>query len=71
MHKQEFIAEVKRMIKCTKKQAAKVFGVYLKHKLLKRDPYSGFSVKHGVYLEKNVLWNAINLYGDDYQPLDA
>jgi len=71
--KQIFIQIVIKKIKCTKKQAEKVYGVYSKHKVFKKNLYSCScpEVKHGAFWEKDVLWNAINLYGKDLQPLSV
>lgn len=45
---------------CDKDTAYKVYDLYMKNKLMKTDAIHGtFHVKHGAYLEADVLKNAI------------
>jgi hypothetical protein len=58
-----FIAQVIKTAKCTRKQAEKVFKEYKKNKIITCDVRctGTWSVKHGVFWDKEVLWNAINI----------
>jgi hypothetical protein len=61
-----FIESAMRFAECTRPQAEKIFTVYKKHKIIKQDLQSAsYKVKHGVYWDKQTLWNAINFYNDE------
>lgn len=56
-----FIETIRNISKCTEEQATKVFKIYLKEKIIKRDLQMGkYNVKHGAFLDKEVIQNAIN-----------
>lgn len=59
---QGFIDTVREILGCTQEDAEKVFGVYKDKKVLKLDVGIGrYSVKHGAFMEKDVLQNALGL----------
>jgi len=57
----DFLEEVKRRTGCTDKEASKVYRVYLKHKVMKRESGTGgrWIVKHGAFWDADVLQRAI------------
>jgi hypothetical protein len=56
-----FVESVMNCGACTKAEAEKVMAYYLKHKIAKMDAVIGrISVKHGAYLDADVIRNAIN-----------
>lgn len=56
-----FIASIVELAGCTTEQAEKVLRVYRKAKVVKTIVSLGrIEVKHGIFLEKDVLWNTIN-----------
>jgi hypothetical protein len=55
-----FIEVLMTLGEISKAEAEKVLAVYRKHKLVKMDAVMGvLSVKHGAYLEKEVIGNAL------------
>ncbi len=57
-----FIANVQDLAGCTKEAAEKVLRVYRNLKIAKMDAVNGvISVKHGMYLDADILANAIAL----------
>lgn len=59
---EDFGKIVAEVIGCTIEQGFRVAHVYIKEKVAKIDTYNGsMSVKHGVFMEKDVLANAHNM----------
>lgn len=59
---QNFIGVVREITGCSEADALKVLKTFRKLKVVKLDAVGGrYSVKHGIYLESDVLRNAINL----------
>jgi hypothetical protein len=57
-----FIEIVKNKIQCSNVIAYNILQYYKKEKILKIDPVMGtFQVKHGIFLEPNILKNAQKL----------
>lgn len=57
-----FVDVITAISGCTQEQALKVLAVYKKHKVAKLNVSQGvYDFKHGVYLEKDVILNAINM----------
>jgi hypothetical protein len=55
-----FVEMVQEMLGCSQEDAYKVFDRYLKERIIKRDLAMGrYNVKHGVFLEPDVMRNAI------------
>lgn len=58
----DFIAVIINIADCSEIDARKVMGVYLKNRLAKMDKQIGhINVVHGVFLERDVIQNAIDL----------
>ena len=56
-----FISVIKEIAGCSNDSAAHVLNVYRKLKLVKFDAVCGtINVKHGLYLDKDIIENAIN-----------
>lgn len=56
-----FVELIQEMAGCTKAEAQKVLQVYCKFRMVKLDALGGvYRVKHGAYLDKDVIQNAIN-----------
>lgn len=56
-----FLDSIQTIANCDRIQAQKVLNLYLKLKVAKQELVSGvISVKHGIYLDKDVIQNAIN-----------
>lgn len=56
-----FINNVEAIAGCTHAEAVKVFNVYHAAKVLKYDGVNGvYNVKHGAFLDADVITNAIN-----------
>ncbi len=58
MTKQEFIACIAARANLSDIQAAAVFDIYVKERIVKCNPYQGFSVTHGAFLDYDVLRRA-------------
>ena len=46
-------------INCTEKEADKIIELYLKEKIATRNAHDDIRVKHGIFLERDVLINAL------------
>ena len=56
-----FVETIQSISGCNKAEAEKVLAVYRKNKIVKLDAVIGrYSVKHGVFLDKEVIKNAID-----------
>lgn len=56
-----FIDTIQEKVDCTEKEALKVLKIYKKEKIVKFDAVGGRPIfKHGVFLENDVIKNAIN-----------
>jgi hypothetical protein len=56
-----FLDMLEEISGCSHDEAVKVFNLYRDLKLVKLDAVIGrYSVKHGAYLDKEVIQNAIN-----------
>ena len=57
----KFLDYCEKHAKLSRADAKKVLAYYLKHKLMKLDSVTGdFKVKHGAYLDADVLQRAVN-----------
>ena len=57
---QEFVENLMQLSGCTKAEAEKVFALYRKERLVKRDAVHGrYSVTHGAFLDADVIRRAI------------
>jgi len=56
-----FIENIMTISGCTKVEAEKVYAVYKKKRIVKLDPVGGvIKVRHGIFMEKDIIQNAIN-----------
>jgi hypothetical protein len=47
----------------TQDQAAQVFDLYRKEKIVKFNAHDGYSVTHGAFLDRDVITRAVNSIG--------
>lgn len=58
--KEAFLESIVSVSGCNKEQSEKVYRVYVEQKAIKIKAHDGIVLTHGAFMDKEVIWNAIN-----------
>lgn len=58
--KEALLESIRAVSGCNVDQSEKVYKVYVEHKAIIFKAHAGIVLTHGAFMDKDVIWNAIN-----------